>query len=317
MEITKNDDSAKHTVITSVKLPRHRLRKASERLLSLRPRTKAAPAKPTQVVVVCISDSHNTQPDVPPGDLLLHAGDLTNDGSFDEIQAQLRWLSSQPHKHKVVIAGNHEVLLDDKFMAAHPERDYPSNGGRTRKDLDWGSVKYLNEESVSLDFANKSQSGTSRTIKVYGNPTTPRYGVSAFQEPRGEYDWHERVPSDTDILLVHGPPYKHLDGAFSSGCRDLAMEVERVRPALVVFGHIHVGRGQEEVVFDGLRKDYESIRASESGWITIGFMVLRLVYSWLVPARLASRTCPTKLVNAAVVGGEHHEYTHAAIVVEM
>lgn len=31
---------------------------------------------------------------IPPGDILLHAGDLTNYGTFDELQAQLMWLTS-------------------------------------------------------------------------------------------------------------------------------------------------------------------------------------------------------------------------------
>ncbi len=47
---------------------------------------------------------------------MLHAGNLTKWGSFAELQAPLTRLSSQPHTHKVVIAGNDDVLIDRAFL---------------------------------------------------------------------------------------------------------------------------------------------------------------------------------------------------------
>ena len=67
-----------------------------------------APARP--VTVICISDTHNLQLDLPEGDLLLHAGDLTQKGSFQELQDQIDWLDRQPHLHKVVVAGKIESI---------------------------------------------------------------------------------------------------------------------------------------------------------------------------------------------------------------
>lgn len=98
-----------------VKLPHHRLRSLASTLLSLH-RTLPPPSLPTHpLTVVCISDTHGTRPPIPPGDLLLHAGDLSRWCTFSEIQAQITWLSGQPYKYKVVIAGNHDLLLDPKF----------------------------------------------------------------------------------------------------------------------------------------------------------------------------------------------------------
>jgi len=54
--------------------------------------------------IVCISDTHClTSVHIPDGDLLIHAGDLTNAGTPAELQAQIDWLDSLPHKHKVAI----------------------------------------------------------------------------------------------------------------------------------------------------------------------------------------------------------------------
>ena len=60
--------------------------------------------------LVLISDTHglHSKVSVPDGDILIHAGDLTNVGKAMEIAEAGEWLRSLPHKHKVVIAGNHE-----------------------------------------------------------------------------------------------------------------------------------------------------------------------------------------------------------------
>lgn len=35
---------------------------------------------------VCISDTHNANIALPKGDVLIHAGDLTNKGSYSEVR---------------------------------------------------------------------------------------------------------------------------------------------------------------------------------------------------------------------------------------
>jgi hypothetical protein len=38
---------------------------------------------------------------IPAGDVLIHAGDISNVGEPDKIEAFVRWIESQPHRHKV------------------------------------------------------------------------------------------------------------------------------------------------------------------------------------------------------------------------
>lgn len=54
---------------------------------------------------VCISDTHNNTPKLPPGDVLIHAGDLTNQGSYDELERSVAWLEKAPFEAKIVVAG--------------------------------------------------------------------------------------------------------------------------------------------------------------------------------------------------------------------
>lgn len=291
--------------------PRHRLRTWAKRISELYPEPPPTIEPQYPLTVVCISDTHNTQPIVPEGDLLLHAGDLTEWGTFDELQAQLNWLNAQPHRHKVIIAGNHDLLLDEAFLRKHQDRFGHYLNGKIAADLDWGSVIYLRDEAVTLHFPVDSGNSPPRRLEIYGCPTTPLYGTSAFQQPRDEDIWSNTVPKDTDILLTHGPPWRHLDGGLHSGCTYLAREVARVRPRLVVFGHIHVGHGREDVVLHSVRAAYEGILGYWRGWPALLEMGLRLVVAKVFGARDSKLTT---FVNAAVVGGTGNVYQMDPVV---
>ena len=93
------------------------------------------PAQPltNPVTVVCVSDTHNSQPELPDGDLLIHAGDMTQAGSLQELQVTVDWLKAQPHPTKIVVAGNHDLFLDT---------NYPQKKSMNEA-IDWGDIVYL------------------------------------------------------------------------------------------------------------------------------------------------------------------------------
>ena len=67
-----------------------------------------------------------------------------------------------------------------------------------------------------------------------------------FAWPMAEGEDHPNyslIPKDTDVLITHGPPKGNVDGML--GCHSLARHVERVRPKLLVCGHIHEAHGVE------------------------------------------------------------------------
>lgn len=60
---------------------------------------------------VCVSDTHNASPadgafKLPKGDVLIHAGDLTNQGSLSELRKTVDWIEQADFGAKIVIAGN-------------------------------------------------------------------------------------------------------------------------------------------------------------------------------------------------------------------
>lgn len=61
--------------------------------------------KTAKTRIVCISDTHNQTPKLPKGDVLIHAGDLTNQGSYSELKKTVEWLEKADFDAKIVIAG--------------------------------------------------------------------------------------------------------------------------------------------------------------------------------------------------------------------
>lgn len=280
----------------------------AERLYSYRPPLDSPPRPNGQspVKIVCISDTHTQTPTVPDGDILLHAGDLTNTGTFAELQAQLDWLNGLPHAQKLVVAGNHDLLLDVAFCDQFPYRmsEEPS---ATREDLNWGSIIYLDDDRTTLTVRG-------RKITIFGSPLTPQCGTWAFQHPPIRDVWKGKVPEGTDVLVTHGPPRGHLDLA-GKGCEWLTRELWRKRPRLVVFGHIHRARGVEELRWDFIEQVYDGVHVGERGLASVLAMAVVLVSQMMWFWVMGRNASSTTLVNAAVVAeDENSEKTPATII---
>ncbi|TVQ91661.1 MAG: metallophosphoesterase [Deltaproteobacteria bacterium] len=176
--------------------------------------------------LVCISDTHarHRQLRVPDGDVLLHAGDLSRRGAPEDVRDFDGWLGGLAHPHKIVIAGNHDFCFERNPQA----RDWITN------------ATYLQDEAVEIEG-----------VRFYGSPWQARFFDWAFNLDRGAplREVWRKIPPETDVLLTHGPPLGVLDRTSRGqrvGCEDLLAAVERVRPKVHVFGHIHESAGRLE-----------------------------------------------------------------------
>lgn len=64
--------------------------------------------------IVCISDTHTRHQDVdlPKGDILIHAGDISLVGIEYQVINFLEWFSKQEFKYKMFISGNHDFMFE-------------------------------------------------------------------------------------------------------------------------------------------------------------------------------------------------------------
>ncbi|OLY92720.1 Predicted phosphoesterase [Cnuella takakiae] len=177
---------------------------------------------------VAISDTHCRHHNLrlPPGDVLLHTGDITMRGLRSELLDFLLWFRLQPYKHKIFIGGNHDFCLEQipapQLACLIPE-----------------GVTYLNDAGVSIEG-----------LQIWGSPVSPFHHGWAFNRHRGAHirrHW-QKIPDDTDILLTHTPPFGILDQIVTeknNGDKDLLKRVLSIQPSIHVFGHIHEAYGQQ------------------------------------------------------------------------
>ena len=179
--------------------------------------------------VVIISDTHGFHKGLtlPEGDVLIHAGDVSGRGMESQIVDFFDWFGVQNHKHKVMIAGNHDFYFE-QACAEEIKKLVPSN------------VVYLNDSGIEI-----------AGVKIWGSPVSTWFYEWAFNCHRGEEmqkHW-DKIPTDTDILVTHGPAFGIRDRTHSGvhvGCERLLSTIHKLRPKFHVFGHIHEGYGVEE-----------------------------------------------------------------------
>lgn len=189
--------------------------------------------------VVCISDTHNQHESIvlPPGDILIHAGDATSAGSLREFQRFGKWLSAQRYSLIVATPGNHDWLAQEDSQAA--------------QNCFTGPVKYLIHEAFEWEG-----------LKFFGSPWSVEFNNWAFNYPEAEASelW-SAIPDGTEVLVTHGPPHLYGDvlGPLGSkpgthvGCPELLRAVDRIKPLIHCCGHIHTGadlyeRGRTTIV---------------------------------------------------------------------
>lgn len=180
------------------------------------------------MVLVLFGDTHelHREVEVPAGDILICVGDFTMfSKNLSAIEDFNEWLGELPHRHKIVVPGNHEF-----FLESNPER---------RSLLDNAHV--LIDEGIEIEDLN-----------IYGSPMTPLYGAAFGKSSAKDRKRHwSKVPDRTHVLVTHGPPFGLLDRpsvqAEPMGDPELRNRVRELHSLkLHVFGHVHGAHGAVE-----------------------------------------------------------------------
>ncbi|KAJ3997214.1 Metallo-dependent phosphatase-like protein [Lentinula boryana] len=208
---------------------------------------------------VCLSDTHSTTHwddggRMPRGDILLHAGDLSSYGTVRRLRKTIDWLGSlEGYGAKIIIAGNHDLWLDknSKELIVFDEVEKTTMLNACQKLMAKSRLKQVG--LTYLEFEETTIRDTSRLKewKIFGSPASPRHSSGAFQYGTKEEakEINSRIPTHTEILLTHTPPYRTLDKTRKgkhAGCKSLEKRLtsgELQHCRLHVFGHIHEAAG--------------------------------------------------------------------------
>lgn len=205
--------------------------------------------------LICMSDSHSKHLQIPKNylnnndgsiDAIIHCGDISNIGKKQEVIDFLNWYSELPFKHKIFIPGNHDFFFDYNWK---PYTVYGQirfgglfAGVYTKEIVEevlslFPQIIYLNDSSIVIDG-----------VKIHGSPITPWFQDWAFnREPNDIIKHWDMIPSDTQILVVHGPLKKYLDITIHGDYTGCPYLIERIKDlkklSLICHGHIHEAYG--------------------------------------------------------------------------
>ena len=171
--------------------------------------------------ITFIADTHGLHDRLKlnAGTFLIHAGDITEYGTEEEVAEFLYWFSRQLFTYKIFIAGNHDLYIEE-CTSAKRKKIIPSN------------VIYLQNNGIEV-----------KNVKIWGSPVTPYFLGMAFNARRGKEIkkvW-DKIPADTDILITHGPPNGILDNGI--GDEELLKVINKIKPTIHCFGNEHGQNG--------------------------------------------------------------------------
>jgi 3',5'-cyclic AMP phosphodiesterase CpdA len=198
--------------------------------------------------IAAISDQHGFLPDIPPCDLLIVAGDVCPDGFGRQVTAETPrlqqdwfngevrpWLAKCPATHKVLTWGNHDWCGETCDFSA----DAPQRASST-------TLQILSDEATTVSVRGQ-------TITLWASPWSNQFGYWSFmRRPEALAEVYRAIPEGIDVLVSHQPAFGYGDevpdfrtGQIShQGSRELLACVDRVKPKVLICGHIHEGHGE-------------------------------------------------------------------------
>jgi Icc-related predicted phosphoesterase len=191
---------------------------------------------PTEIRIVHMSNSYNffsrssSHAFLPKGDILVHSGDFSLEGTDEDFAQFDGWLKTMKHHYhyRIVVLGLRDVR---------------------RYGVDWEVMKALLPHATHVLCHEEV---TVMGLRFYGCPWNwghdVDYSVRSIA-PTSTSGRFEDIPPGVHVLVTHGAAFGTLDtkgrdkSIMHLGSRDLAEHVALMRPGLHLHGHVCSARG--------------------------------------------------------------------------
>jgi len=176
--------------------------------------------------IACISDTHQHHKKIvmPDCDMIIHAGDFTYHGEFEEVDKFLKWYGQQRANHKILVCGNHE-----KWISRQPLQ-------LLQQMCENEGIKLLHNSHTIIEG-----------LKIWGSPYSKKFGNWAYGLDETDLaNIYDTISDDVDIVVTHGPAYDRLDWCPGGkvGSTALTHRLDQLpNLKLHITGHIHESRG--------------------------------------------------------------------------
>lgn len=177
--------------------------------------------------LIATSDTHFafSQELIPSGDVFVHAGDFMYSGYPGEWYPILESFRRTPHKHKLLVPGNHDIF-------------FQGFTGPCLQEMREAGVYCLTPTKPKTEIDGVRFGGCPFVTNL------PNWAYNADENFIWDYlDDLGRV----DVLICHSPPAGILDGK-NYGVKAIRKYIHKYEPEVVICGHVHENGGEKRKV---------------------------------------------------------------------
>lgn len=219
------------------------------------------------------------------GDVLIHCGNFTRFGLYDEIYDFVTWFAKQPYKYKIFVPGPNEISLDPYKKPQTLQMVQAQNFVENHPD-----VIYLFERKVTIDkmvFYGLPYTAVGTYVvtpmlkrlgKRHSSSEDIPFDNIAFPNFNSQFAKRilNRIPKGIDVLITNCPPKDIMDLKYksvrdkddwrvksfvnkepilkSTGCSVLKEYVFKLHPKYMFFGNAGYINQRDEVMSRGINK---------------------------------------------------------------
>ena len=147
--------------------------------------------------------------------MLVHTGDFTNFGTYTEVEDFVQWMGAQPHSIKIVVPGNHDMIMDqvywNAFWSDWSDEHVEGDDVKIKTLFKEHGIDLLIDERLDISVPIvKSAKGSSSSNSTHSSSNS---STCSSKSPDAEELKHPLLRHDTPPATVHDSNSGAIDDA--------------------------------------------------------------------------------------------------------